>query len=63
MLSASLRLLWLNQNFSLFEKHCIDTISIALTKKHHDSFLNYIHYKTCESNLANVALAVLFGPF
>ena len=45
-----------------FEKHCSDTYSISLIREHHDSYLYYIFYHTCESSFSDVHLTVVFNP-
>ena len=45
------------------EKHSKDIYSIPLIREHQQSFLEEIHYKTCESNFADVPFTVVFYPF
>ena len=59
-ISFSENLKWNSTNSLPFENHCNDVYSIPLISEHHDSYLYYIHYKTCESSYADVPFSVVF---
>ena len=46
----------------VYEKHSKETYSIHLIRERQDLYISYIHYKTCESNFADVPLTVVFNP-
>ena len=46
-----------------FVKHCNDVYSSPGNREHHDFYMYYIQYKTCESSLANLFFTVVFNPF
>ena len=45
-----------------FKKHCRGFYSIPLIRENHDFCFYYVHYKTCESNFADVPFLVVFSP-
>ena len=45
----------------LFETYCNDIYWFLLSRGHHDLYLFRIHYKTCESNFADVPFTLVFS--
>ena len=63
MVSASLRILYINQKnvYLSFEKHCSDNFSIPPIREPHDSYFYDIYFKTGESCFGNTLLSVVLS--